>query len=93
MPSWVGAIFAIIKVIPALKGWFDWFVAEYTRREIDGMKKEIREGIRRAVEEQDQRDLERAINSPLAGKPSGKPGAVIVSPDDLPDIVPHKKRD
>lgn len=88
MMSFLTSFFSLLKVIPALKSWFDWFVAEYTRREIDQMKQEIREGIRKAVNDYDQREIERAINSPLAGKPSGKPGAVIVDADDLPDIVP-----
>lgn len=82
-------IIAILKAIPTLKAWFDWFVAEYTRREIATMKAEIRAGIRKAIDEQDQRDLERAMGSTKPGKPSGLPGAVIV--DDLPGVVPGNK--
>lgn len=42
------------------------------------MKKEGREAIRKSLDEHDQRNIEKIIGSPTAGKPSGDPGAVVV---------------
>lgn len=87
----LSTVLAILRAIPTLKAWFDWFVAEYTRREIAAMKVEIRAAIRKAIDEQDQRDLERAMGSTKPGKPSDLPGVELV--DDLPGVVPgHKGR-
>lgn len=77
---------AIVKAIPALKDLFDQIVAAYVSSQIQGMKQAHRDGIRKAVQEQDQRDLERAIGNPQAGEHSGLPSTEIR--DSLPGVRP-----
>lgn len=83
-------ILAIFQAIPKLKDLFEALVAEYVAAQIQSMKTEQRAAIKKAIDEQDQRDLEKAIKSPRAGAPSGIAGAVIV--DDLPGVVQNKPR-
>lgn len=80
---------AIFKAIPVLKGFWDEMVTAYINSQIATMKKENREAIRKAIYEQDQRDIESAIGSPTAGEQSGLPGAVVV--DELPGVMQDPK--
>lgn len=75
---------AFLKAFPTLVALLDKFVSAWAAIRLAHMKAEHREGIRKAVKDQDQRDLEHAIGSPNAGKPSDLPGSVIV--DDLPGV-------
>lgn len=68
---------SLIQSIPVLVDLVERFVALYVASRIGSMKKEHREGIKKALAEQDQRDLERAIGSPVAGLPSGVPGTEV----------------
>ena len=86
----IGGVFslllAIFKAIPALEKWFQDLSALYIASRIESMKQENREAIKKAIEAQDQRDLERAIGSPKAGEHSGLPGTEIR--DSLPGVKP-----
>ncbi len=79
-------LLTIFKAIPALKSAWDGLVSLYIEHEIASIRKERREAIRKAINEQDQRDIEKAIGSDKAGKESGIPGTVIVDDGDLPDV-------
>lgn len=83
------AILAIIKAIPAIKGLVDEFIAFYVQQQIASMQKAVVDGIRKAVDGQDQRDLEKAIGSTKAGELSGIAGTSIVS--DLPGVPNQSK--
>lgn len=72
------AIVALIKAIPALKDLWDQLVSFYITTEMNNLKQENRNAILQALIQHDQRAVERALNSPSAGKPSGDAGAVIV---------------
>ena len=69
---------AFIKVIPGIVRLVESFVEWYVQTQIDSMKAEHREGIKKAIQDHDQRELEKAIGSPIAGEHSGIPGTVIV---------------
>lgn len=84
-------IIALVKAVPIIGHWVDELTALYVAGRIEKMEKEHRDGIKKAINEQDQRDLEIAIGSPHAGEASGLPGAVIV--DSLPGVVHKSKRD
>ncbi len=84
------AVYTIIKAWPTLKSWVESFMKFYVEREIANMKKEDREAIKKAINEQDQRDLEKQIGYSKAGEASGLPGAVIV--DSLPNVGMPKKK-
>ncbi len=77
-------ILALLQAVPSLKSVWDELVAAYIERQIATMKQQNRDAIRKAINEQDQRPIERAIGSPHAGEPSRIPGVVIV--DDLPNV-------
>jgi rRNA-processing protein FCF1 len=82
-------VIAFIKAIPALKSWFDFMIAEYIKKELETIKKEHREAIAYAINQQDQRPLEAVLKNPKAGKPSGIAGTDIVN--DLPRVRDNKK--
>jgi hypothetical protein len=69
----IDLILAIAKAIPVIDKWLD----ALTVARIESMKKTQREALRKALDEHDQRDLEKAIGSPGAGEPSGNPDSVI----------------
>lgn len=82
-------ILALLKLFPTLKKLWDQLVSEYVAAEIAKMKAEQKAAIKKAVNEQDQRDIENAIHSPRAGEVSGVPGTELV--DDLPGVMPNHK--
>jgi hypothetical protein len=82
--SALSLLLAIFKAIPILKGWFDELAAAYVQHEIDAFNEAVREGIRKAVVDHDQRALETTIGSPRAGLPSGQAGSETV--DSLPGV-------
>lgn len=84
--NFISTVIAVIKVIPAIKSWFESLIAAYVAAEIAAMKKENREAIRRAFDEHDQRPLEFAIGNPNAGEHSGIEGTEIR--DSLPGVKP-----
>lgn len=86
MGTFLSLMLAIFKAIPPLKSFFDALVRAYVNRTIDSMAKEDREGLRKAFEEQDQRDLEKAMGNQNAGKEVPATGSEIV--DSLPGVRP-----
>jgi len=81
------AILAIIKAIPSIKSLVDSFVSYYVGQQIAAMKKENKDAIRKALNEHDQIDLEKALGNPSAGEVSNNPGTSII---DAPPIGVHK---
>lgn len=73
----VQLIIAILKAFPVVRD-------AVFNEQIKDMKRENRDALRKAIEQQDQRDLEIAMGSTKPGKPSGIPGTEIVS--DLPGL-------
>ena len=73
-------LLGILDAIPTVRMFYEAFAAYYIRTKITAMQKENRDAIRKAVLEQDQIDLEKALGNPNAGEPSGIDG-VIVRPD------------
>ena len=86
---YLSAIVAIINLIPQLKAGFEALMAYYVQTQIASIKKEYSDAIRKAIDEHDQRDLERAIGSPRAGLPSGLNGTHIV--DSIPGVPAEPK--
>lgn len=76
---------AFIQAVPAIKLLVDQFVAIYVQFQIAAMKAEHRNAIKKAIEDQDQRELERAIKSPQAGEQTELPGTTIR--DSLPNVM------
>lgn len=73
----VAFLTSLFKALPVLKEWFEDLVVAYVNHSVDNMKKKNREALEKALNGRDQRDLEKAIGSPTAGKPSGDPGTII----------------
>lgn len=84
MVTVVEFVISLGKVVPGLISLIDGCVALYMAKRYAEMRQSDRDGVKKAVQEQDQRDLEHSINSPLAGLPSGIPGTEIK--DSLPGV-------
>lgn len=82
-------LLAVFKAIPVLKNWWDQLILMYVEKQKANLREEIRLGIYNAVNLKDQRDLEKAIGNPNAGKPVDVPDSEIV--DSLPGVTPHSK--
>lgn len=76
-------LLAAFQAWPSIKSVFDEIVSAYVASELGKMKTENSDAIKKVVREHDQRDLEKVLGSPTAGKPSGDAGAVIVDPSQL----------
>lgn len=63
-------IIAIIKIIPIIDSWVKLLIAAYVKHEIEQQNEEFKLAIQKLFEEGDQRDLEKAIGSDNAGKPT-----------------------
>lgn len=78
----ISAIFnfllALFKIIPVLKGFWDDLVTMYIERQIENLKAENKAAIRKAIDEKDQRDIEKLLGSDHTGMPSGISGTTIV---------------
>jgi hypothetical protein len=77
---------SLFKAIPVLGKKFDEIVAAYVIKQKAKLSKELRDGIKRAINEQDQIELEQVMGYQHAGEESHLPGAVVV--DSLPGL--HK---
>lgn len=82
----VGLLTAIFKAVPKLKEWFDQLLVMYTESQIDSMRRENYEALRKAIRAKDQRDLEKAIGHPEPGRPSNDAGTII-QPGPPPNVV------
>lgn len=80
----IALIISVSKTFLAIKEWVDLFIVEYTKEQVKDMKKENRDAIKKAIEQQDQRDLEKSMGSTKVGEPSGIQGTEIV--DTLPGV-------
>lgn len=85
MANVLAVLLAFFKALPILKTFWDGLVAAYIAREVSKMKKENVEAIRKAVDEHDQREIEKLLGSPKAGLPSGIPGTE--QRDSLPNVL------
>lgn len=65
----LSGIVALLKAVPILDSWFKELLNLYFQMKLEQHDKDFIEAIRKIVFEKDQRDLERAIGSPNAGKP------------------------
>ncbi len=84
MSQFITLIISISKAVPIVNDWIQELIVAFTNQRIDSMSKENRESIKKAIEQKDQRDLERAMGSINAGELSGIPGTVVV--DKLPGV-------
>lgn len=89
MSSVFSTLLAIVKAIPILKEWVDSFVSMYKKHEEETMRKEDSEAVRKAINERDQRDLERQLGNPVPGEESHLPGTELR--DSLPNVLPKPK--
>lgn len=80
----MATLLSLIQSVPIVDKWVERFVTFYVTSMIGSMKSDNRNGIRKAMDEQDQRDLEHAIGSPTAGEPSNLPG--VEHRDTLPGV-------
>jgi hypothetical protein len=82
--AFFSAIAAVAGAIPIFDKWLQQFIAWYVQNKIATMIKENAEAIRKAVQEQDQRELEKTMGSSTAGEPSSLPGTEVR--DSLPGV-------
>ena len=86
-------IFDFIISIKALRKAIEAFIVYWTKLNIDRMREENRLALRKALDEKDQRDLEKALGSPKAGLPSGNEGSIILDPNELPGVILHNAKE
>lgn len=80
----ISLITSVAKAFPKFKEWWDGLIVAYVETQKASMKKETKEAIRKAIDEDDQRPLEEVIGYSRAGELSGIPGSVVV--DALPSV-------
>lgn len=78
MSAVFSAVAAFFSSIPVLGRLVEQFIAWYVNEQIDKMSSENAAIIKKAIEEKDQRDLEKTMGSSKAGKPSGIDGTTVV---------------
>jgi hypothetical protein len=75
-----GIILAVLKAIPVLDSWFQQLTVLYFNAQVSKMKAENRDAVKKALDEHDQRDLEKATgNSQHSGEHSGETSSEIIS--------------
>lgn len=85
MTAFFSALIGLIKAIPIINGWVQGFITLYVNSAIDRMSAENIAAIKKAIEQHNQIDLEKAVGNPHAGEPSDLPGTVIR--DKLPGVL------
>lgn len=85
----ISLLTAIFKAIPSLKAWWDSLVTLYIELKIKEMRKENRDSIKKAIHEQDQREIEATIGYSQVGELSGVPNSDVV--DVLPNVMRNTK--
>ena len=75
-----GLIYAIIKAIPIADKAVRDFLVFYAVKQKEWYAQEIKAAIEKAIATGDTTDLESAIGSPQAGKPSGQNGVEYSDP-------------
>lgn len=79
MPALLTTILAVAKAVPVIDQWLQKLIVAYANSRIDAMAKADRDSIKTALNQQDQRDLEKALGSLKAGEASNINGTVIVT--------------
>lgn len=91
MASVLSLLLAIFKAVPALKQWWDQLLAMYIAKSIADMHRDDKAAIKKAIEENDQRDLERQVFNSTPGERSDAPNTIIRH-DSLPNVLPVSKK-
>jgi len=78
MGAVISAILALAKAIPIINQWIEELTTAYAVSKMAALKKENLDAIRKAINERDQRDLEKAVGNHHPGEPSGDAGSVII---------------
>jgi len=81
LTGWLGLVYAIVKAIPVLDKAMRELLVFYAEKEKEWAFNAISKGEFKAITGKDQRDLEVAIGSPRAGKPSGDSDSEFSNPD------------
>jgi hypothetical protein len=81
LTGWLGLVYAIVKAIPVLDKAIRELLVFYAEKEREWAYEKISKGIFKAITGKDQRDIEVAIGSPRAGKPSGDTDSEFTNPD------------
>ena len=79
MGTAISLILAIAKAVPIINLWIEQLSSAYMVSRMASLKKENLEALRKALNEHDQRDLEKAIGNPHSGEASGDAGSVIIN--------------
>lgn len=76
-----GFLYALLKAIPVLEKAVRGFLAFYAIKEKEWYYASLHKAVEKAIKTGETTDLERQINSPRAGKPSGNPDSEFDDPD------------
>ena len=79
----LAVLLAFFQAFPKAKEWFDQLLAMYIESQIDNMKSEHKDAIKKAIGKNDQRPIEQIINPGHAGQASGVDGV---------ETFPHRDR-
>lgn len=77
MGTWLALLLATMKAVPAVRKWWEELTIAYYAYQDHQIEKATRDGIKKALESHDQRDLEKAMGSTKAGELSGNPNTTI----------------
>jgi hypothetical protein len=88
MSTVVAFLLAFFKFFPAAKDAWEELYLAYLEKTYESWRKERKDALRNSILTKDQRDFEKAIGNPNAGKPVYERDSEIV--DSLPGIDPHK---
>jgi hypothetical protein len=80
----MAAVLAIFQAIPILNDWLKQLVALYIQQSIKELHSNDLEAIRKAINDHDQRDLEKQIGNSHPGEPSHLAGTELR--DSLPGV-------
>jgi len=81
-------LLALIQAIPVVDKWVQQFIVYYVSKRKNEMKAENTAALRKALDEKDQRDLEKAVGNPHPGEPTSFPGTELR--DTLPGVPDSK---
>ena len=79
--TWISLILAIAKAIPVIDRAIRDLVQAYVQWKIKEGQRDLAEALIKMIETGDQRDLEREIGSPNAGKPAQDQDGVRTRPN------------
>jgi divalent metal cation (Fe/Co/Zn/Cd) transporter len=67
----IAVVLAASRAVPIIDTWIQLLITAYVNYAVDRMSYENWTALKKAVNDKDQRDLEKAIGNPNAGEPSG----------------------